>query len=188
MMRKILWLTLVVGSVFITTHCFAGIMDDLKTFKEAEKLKQENGQLRQENASLKQQLTNAKKNSYLNIAQSKYQTMVSISGDCLIDGDKEGANLTPLWYEVDFHHSRLIDKVNVYLVSGESIDLSFYYYDVVNQRWESLKSINNNGKNIITLTFNPLTTSKLKIRPGINSLKPSPSITEIEVFGWIIEE
>ncbi|MDI6780647.1 MAG: hypothetical protein QME49_00830 [bacterium] len=199
MMRKILWLTIIISSVSFTTFttpCFAGIMDDLKAFKEAEKLKQENEGLRQENASLKQQLTNvrnAKKVSYQNIAQTKYRTMVSLSGNYLIDGDKEGANLSPSWYELDFHYSRLIDKVIVYLISGEigerNIDLSFYYYDPVNQRWESLKTINNDGKNIVTLTFNPLTTSRLKVCPAINSLKPSVlPIAEIEVFGWVMEE
>ncbi|MDI6735060.1 MAG: hypothetical protein QME42_02505 [bacterium] len=191
MTRKILLLTLVISNLSLTTYCFAGVLNDLKLLKEAEKIKQENEGLKQENASLKQQLTNARKLFYQNIAQIKYKTTVSILSNHLIDGNKEGADLIPSWYELDFHYSRLIDKVIVYLTSGEipNIDLSFYYYDTVNQRWESMRTINNDSKNIITLTFNPLTTSKLKVCPTINSPKPSVlPIAEIEVFGWVIEE
>lgn len=193
MIRKILLLSLVMGSVSFTTYCFAGVFDDLKTLKEAEKIKQENEGLKQENANLKQQLANAKKVSYQNIAQGKYKTMVSIVDNYLIDGDKKTANLTPKWYELDFNYSRVIDKVIIYLTPAEklpNIDLSFYVYDEENQRWNNLKTINNEGKNVLTLTFSPLNTSKLKICPTINSTTPLVilPIAEIEVFGWVVEE
>ncbi|MEW6609483.1 MAG: hypothetical protein AB1414_18910 [bacterium] len=176
---------MVVVSLFFASYGFAGILDDLKLVKDVEKIKEENKVLKEENANLKQQLTEAKKVSYQNIAQSKYRTTALIADNSLIDGDKQGSNLVPLWYELDFHYSRVIDKVVVYLTPAEKMidtKFSFHYYDPVNQQWENLRSLNNEGKNIITLTFNPLTTSKLKIYSAINI-----PVAEIEVFGWVIE-
>ncbi len=193
MLKNFLISSLVAVSLFFTTCCFAGVLDKLKEIKDVEEVKKENEALKQENANLKQQLANAKKISYQNIAQPKYKTIASASNNYLVDGDKSGVNLIPEWYELDFHYSRVVDKVIVYLTPGEkviNIDLSFYYYDPVNQKWNSLKTINNEGKNIITLTFIPLNTSKLKIYPTINSPKPllNLPIAEIEAFGWVIEE
>jgi hypothetical protein len=182
-------------SLLLTTCCFAGIFDDFKIMdkKEVEKLKKENEALKQENKNLKQQLANTKKISYQNIAQSKYKTTVLVSDNYLIDGDKKGAKLSPKWYELDFHYSRIIDKVVVYLTPTEEIvdiDFYFYYYDPVGNKWNSIKTVNNEGKNVVTVTFEPLITSKLKIYPTTNSPKPllNLPIAEIEVFGWVIEK
>lgn len=189
MLKKFFILSLVIVSLFFTPYCFAGVLDKLKELKDVEEVKKENKILKQENADLKQQLANAKKISYQNIAQPKYKTIVSGANNYLVDGDRSGINVVPEWYELDFHYSRIIDKVIVYLTPTEKViafDLSFYYYDPVSQKWNSLKTINNEGKNIITLTFTPLNTSKLKIYPTTKS--SNLPIAEIEVFGWVIEE
>lgn len=178
-------------SLFFSTYCFAGVFDDFKIMdkKAVEELKKENEVLKQENANLKQQLAHAKKLSYQNIAQSKYKTTVLLSDNYLIDGDKKGAKLTPQWYELDFHFSHVIDKVVVYLTPAEKIidiNLSFHYYDPIDNKWNSLRTVNNEGQNTITLTFTPLTTSKLRIYPTTNVF--NLPIAEVEVFGWVIEK
>jgi len=183
----------IVVGLFFTTYCFAGVLDDLKELKDVEKIKKENETLKQENANLKQQLANIKKTSYQNIAQTKYKTTASLSDNYLIDGDKKEVKVSPWCYELDFNYSRVVDKIIVYLISTPepiNIDLSFHYYDVINQKWNVLRTINNEGKTTITLTFNPLNTSKLKIYPTINTPNPSLNlpISEVEVFGWVIEE
>ncbi|MEW6095358.1 MAG: hypothetical protein AB1567_02355 [bacterium] len=193
MSRNFLISSMVVVSLFFPTYCFTGIFDDFKIMdkEEIEKIKKENEVLKQENANLKQQLANTQKISYQNIAQTKYKTTASVSDDHLIDGDKKGVKWTPKWYELDFHYSRLINKVIVYLTPAEeviNINLSFYYYDSESQRWDILRTLNNEGKNIITLTFNPLNISKLKIYPTTNNPNLPFPIAEVEVFGWVIEE
>jgi len=193
MSKRFLISKVIVVGLFFTTYCFAGIIEDWKELKDIEKIKKENEALKQENANLKQQLANIKKTSYQNIAQTKYKATVSILDNYLIDGDKNEVKVSPLCYELDFNYSRVIDKIIIYFTATPAplnIDLSFHYYDVINQKWNVLRTINNEGKTTITLTFNPLSTSKLKIYPTINNPNPPLNlpISEVEVFGWVIEE
>ena len=106
----------------------------------------------------------------------------------------------PDWVEISFNGRKTIDSLNIHTLNSEAFpadtygvrNLTFEYWDETTGEWKTLKSaedpskeltVTDNTKGFIGLTFESVTTSKVRINiTETNGDNDYSRLTEIEVF------
>lgn len=93
--------------------------------------------------------------------------------------------------EIDFGAERIIDRIGLYTVNSLLYpaeqygvrDLEVEYWDSLQSAWVSLFTVEGNTGEYISRTFDPVTTSKVRINITASNDGQNSRIVEVQVFG-----